>query len=91
MASIGYGYHGIQWHRGRSSGDCSQPSEDRPDPGLARSIGQASGVFGVDYREPLQPGNLTKYGVRGDKVIHQLVTSQFQRHSYLKSIKSTQT
>jgi len=53
--------------------------------------GKCSGMFRVDYREPLQPGDLTKYRIRSDKMIHQLVIPQFQCHSQLKSVKSTQT
>ena len=55
------------------------------------SNGKRSGMFRVDYREPLQSGNLAKDRIRSDKMIYQLMNPQFQRHSQLKSIKSTQT
>ena len=48
-------------------------------------------MFRVDYREPLQSGNLTKYRIRGDKMIHQLLIPQFQRHRELKSVQRTET
>ena len=32
-----------------------------------------SGMFRVDYREPLESGNLTEYRIRRDKMIHQLL------------------
>jgi hypothetical protein len=48
-------------------------------------------MFRVDYREPLVSGNLTEYRIRRDKMIHQLLISQFQRHSELKSVQGTQT
>lgn len=44
----------------------------------------------VDYREPLQPGNLTKYPISCDKMIHQLLIPQFQRHRQLESIKGAE-
>jgi hypothetical protein len=44
------------------------------------SSGTPSGVFWVDYREPLSSGNLTKYRICRDKMIHQLLIPQFQRH-----------
>ena len=47
-------------------------------------------MFWVDYREPLQPGNLTKYRIGGDKMIHQFLIPQFQRHRQLESIKGTE-
>lgn len=47
-------------------------------------------MFWVDYREPLQPGNLTKYPISRDKMIHQLLIPQFQRHRQLESIKGTE-
>jgi hypothetical protein len=48
-------------------------------------------MFWVDYREPLKSGNLTKYRIRRDKMIHQLLIPQFQRHRELKSVQGTQT
>ena len=47
-------------------------------------------MFWVNYREPLQPGNLTKYPVSRDKMIHQFLIPQFQRHRQLESIKGTE-
>jgi len=32
-----------------------------------------SGTFRVNYREPLQSGNVTEYCIRRDKIIHQLL------------------
>jgi hypothetical protein len=45
------------------------------------SNGKRSKIFRVDYREPLPSGNLTKDRIRSDKMIHQLMSSQFQCHS----------
>ena len=36
-------------------------------------------------------GNLTEYRIRRDKMIHQLLIPQFQRHRELKSVQGTQT
>ncbi len=51
--------------------------------------GTGSGLFWVDYGEPLQSGNLTKYRICCDKMIPQLLIPQFQCHCQLKSIKGT--
>ena len=48
-------------------------------------------MFRVDYREPLPSGDLTKYRICRDKMIHQLLIPQFQRHCQLQSIKGAQT
>ena len=48
-------------------------------------------MFRVDYREPLESGNLTEYRIRRDKMIHQPLIPQFQRHRELKSVQRTQT
>ena len=48
-------------------------------------------MFRVDYREPLESGNLTEYRIRRDKMIHQLLISQLQRHRELKGVEGTQT
>ena len=48
-------------------------------------------MFWIDYREPLQPGNFTKYRISGNKMIHQLLVPQFQGDGQLESIKRTET
>jgi hypothetical protein len=48
-------------------------------------------MFWIDYRESLQPGNITKYRISGNKMIHQLLVPQFQRDGQLESIKRTET
>ena len=45
----------------------------------------------VDYREPLQPGNLTEYRISGNEMIHQLLIPQFQPYCKLKRIQGTKT
>ncbi len=53
--------------------------------------GKDSGMFWIDYREPLQPGNFTKYRIGGNKMIHQFLIPQFECHGKLKSVKRTET
>jgi hypothetical protein len=65
--------------------------EDRADLASKASYcndGNWLGMFWVDYRECLPLGNLTKYGITGDKMIDQLLFPQFQRHCKLKGVQS---
>ena len=48
-------------------------------------------MFWVNHRETLESCNFTEYRICGDKMIHQFLIPQFQRHCQLKGIQSAKT
>jgi len=48
-------------------------------------------MFGVNNRKSCKPGNFTKYRIRRDEIIHQLLIPQFQRYRKLQRVKGPQT
>ena len=62
------GSDAMPWAQGVVSSNLAAPTKCIRGPYSNHGIW--SGMFGVDYRERLQPGNLTKYPISGDKMIH---------------------
>jgi hypothetical protein len=46
-------------------------------------------MFWIDCQKPFQPGNLPKYRIGGNKMIHPFLIPQFQRHGKLESVQGT--